>query len=65
MAALAARPAIPTGHDNRPVAEAGGLMSYGASTTDAYRQVGLYAGRVLKGEKPGELPVQQSVKSRW
>ena len=62
VVALAARHALPTCHDNRPVAETGGLMSYGASTIDAYRQVGLYAGRILNGEKPGELPVQQSVK---
>jgi putative tryptophan/tyrosine transport system substrate-binding protein len=60
--AIAARHAVPTIYFLRAFAEAGGLMSYGTSLIDAYRQVGIYTGGVLKGEKPGDLPVQQSVK---
>jgi putative tryptophan/tyrosine transport system substrate-binding protein len=62
LAILAARHMVPITSGNRQITETGGLMSYGANIAEAYRQVGVYVGRILKGDKPADLPVVQSSK---
>jgi putative ABC transport system substrate-binding protein len=63
LATLALRHQVPAIYQYRDFAEAGGVLSYGGSLTDGFRLVGLYAGRILKGEKPADLPVQQTTKA--
>jgi putative tryptophan/tyrosine transport system substrate-binding protein len=62
LAALTVHHAVPAIFQRRAFAAAGGLMSYGGNTEDSYRQAGVYTGRILRGEKPDDLPVVQSTK---
>jgi hypothetical protein len=62
LIALATRYAVPTSYANSAATRAGGLMSYGYVVNEVYRQMGIYVGRVLNGEKPGDLPVVQSTR---
>jgi putative ABC transport system substrate-binding protein len=62
LVVLSARNAIPTLYSRREFTAAGGLMSYGPKNDEAYRLIGLYAARILRGEKPGDLPIQRSTR---